>query len=511
MDAAAGGGMGAFRTRQLDSETVLKESMAKTKQVGESGAPVDDNARLVVSPEDKAKAQKWFLRARELGDKRQFDYAIEYFVNGLEFWPDAVEEACKPLHGCGVARRQFGGKKPGLKDTMRRSLTDKNARQAFLNAMWLFGHEPDNAAYIEAAMRNASRLRVENAAYWAGGVYLKALDSNPKTNVKLYAQLAQLAEELGDRASHRGEQAFGMAVYQLGIEALSGLKRRNPKDQGVDEALRTMSTKLTILKGKYKDGDSYRESIVDAESQIDRHDEQRTVQTDQRVDDLIRKAEKEQAEAPDDAARVKNLVDLLTRREREEDELRAIAILVNEFKRTSQYRWKQLADDIRIKQLDRKGREVAKPGDEAAIREHQVNQLRFELTVFKERVERYPTDNRMKFELAVRNFKAGRFDEAIPLFQTARNDPKNRTSCGLYLGRCLFRKGYHPQAIQTLEETTAGYSNAEDELGKSLLYWLGRAQEAAERTNDARQTYGRLLQSDYNYKDVRARLDALPH
>lgn len=484
--------------------------MAKEAQENGTTEPRDDNARLSVSPDDKVKAAKWFARARELGDKRQFDYAIEYFVNGLEFWPDAVEEACKPLHGCGVARRQFGGKKPGLKDTMRRSLNDKNPKQAFLNSMWLFGHDPDNLNYLEAAMRNASRLRAENAAFWAGGVYLKALESNQKSSTKLFLQLANLTEEIADRAGERGETAFGITVFQLGIEALNVLKRRNPKDASIDDALRHLSTKLTILKGKYKDGDSYRDSIVDVDTQKDLHDEQRTIQADERVDELIRKAEGEYQEDPDDPNRVKQFVDLLCRREREPDELKAISVLVNEYKRTSNYRWKQLADDICMKQLDRKARELARSGDEAAIKEHQVKQLRFELTVFKERVDRYPTDNRIKFEYAVRNFRAGRFDEAIPLFQAARNDPKNRTACGLYLGRCFFRKGYHAQAIEILEEAISGYAVSDDELAKSLLYWLGRAQESAGRGDDARRTYGKLLQADYNFKDVRGRIDALP-
>ena len=102
--------------------------MAK-KNNGEPEAEGASYARLETSAEDRAKAAKWFQRARELGDKRQFDYAIEYYVNGLEFWPEAVEEACKPLHGCAVARRQTGGKKPGLKDTMTRSMNDKDAKR----------------------------------------------------------------------------------------------------------------------------------------------------------------------------------------------------------------------------------------------------------------------------------------------------------------------------------------------------------------------------------------------
>ncbi|MCH9000986.1 MAG: hypothetical protein IIC02_00300, partial [Planctomycetes bacterium] len=67
--------------------------MTKSK-TDDSDQTVDSNARIVVTPEDKTKAGKWFSRALELGEKRQFDYAIEYYVNGLEFWPNAVDEAC---------------------------------------------------------------------------------------------------------------------------------------------------------------------------------------------------------------------------------------------------------------------------------------------------------------------------------------------------------------------------------------------------------------------------------
>ena len=69
--------------------------MAKKK----GKTPTDNNSseRLGTSPEDRVKAEKWFRLAKELGGKRQFDYAIEYYVNGLEFWPDAVEDRFRTM------------------------------------------------------------------------------------------------------------------------------------------------------------------------------------------------------------------------------------------------------------------------------------------------------------------------------------------------------------------------------------------------------------------------------
>lgn len=483
--------------------------MSKKPATANSEPAVEPNARIPTTDEDKSKAKKWFVRARELGDKRQFDVAIEYYIHGLEFWPDAVEDACKPLHGCAVARKQTGGKKPGLKDTMTRSTSDKDPKQGYLNSLWLFGHEPDNVSYIEAVGKNASKLRAEDAAKWAGGILQKALDANSKTSQKQFLSLAELFDGLGDRAAARAEHAFGVEVYTSGVEVLRSAMRRYPKDAALENALKTLSTKLTILRGKYQDGESYRDSISDTIDQSVLHDQDRSMQAEERLDELIRGAETEHREDPQSPGKFRTLIDLLTRREKTEDETRAIGFLVAEYKRTNDYKFKMQADDIRIRQLARAAREVSKTGDKEAIKEAQIAQLRFELNAYKERVARYPTDPRIKFEYAVRNFRAGRFDEAIPLFQAARGDPKNRIACGMYLGRCFFRTGYHSQAVSTLQECLGEYDSADDDMGKTIRYWLGRSQESAGDASAARQTLGDLLQVDYNYLDVRARLDAL--
>ena len=469
----------------------------------------DSFARVETSEENQGKARKWFVRARELADKRRWDFAVEYFVNGLEYWPDAVEEGLKPLHGCAVARKNTGGKKPGLKDSMKRSMNDKDPVKALSNSLWLFGHDPDNISYVEGVVRNASKLRAEDAAKWAGGVLMKALEVSPKVSAKQFQGAVTLVEELGDLAKDRGETAFGVEAYQIGIEILNVMRRRIPKDQNIPILIKNLSTKLTILKGNFEKGESFRESIADSEKQKEMHDQDRSVQSEERLAELIRSAEKAFEEQPDHPQHLRTLVDLLCRRENPDDERKAIGLLVNQFKQTQNYTLKQLADDIRIKQLQRATRQAAAKGDAEASKQAQIEQLRFELKVFKERLDRYPTDNRIKFEFALRCFRAGRFADAIPLFQAARVDPKNRIACGLYLGRSFFRKGYPSQAIGALTEAIQQHGIPDDALAKDLHYWLAQAQEDEKQTEDARKTYGKILQMDFNYRDVRDRLDGL--
>ncbi len=483
--------------------------MAKDKKNAAPEDAPDPNARLVISDGDKNKGKKWFERARDLGDKRQFDYAIEYYISGLEFWADAVEEACKPLHGCAVARRSTGGKKPGFKDTLTRSLTDKNAQKAFMNSLWLFGRDPENYTYLEGIAKNASRLRADNAAHWACTICYKALDINTKATAKQFSALARLLEEIGDRAAARAEAAFAAEAFTTSVEVIRTWARRFPKDHTSEDALKEISTKLTILKGKYQSGDGYRDSIVNADEQQDLHDAQRSIQNVDRVTELLNKTEAEYLEDRDAAGKLSQLVDLLCRQEDAKLEEKAIGYLIADYERTKNYAFKQRADDIRMKQLGRAVRSAVKEKDKEATKKAQLTQLRFEIGVFTERTERFPTDLRVKFDLALRLFRGGKFDDAIPMLQNARSDPKNRAACGLYLGRCFYHKDYHSQAISTLEDAIEQYEFSEDDTGKSLQYWLGRAQEAAGESDAAQKTFGNLLQLDYNYRDVRVRLDGL--
>ena len=49
----------------------------------------------------------------------------------------------------------------------------------------------------------------------------------------------------------------------------------------------------------------------------------------------------------------------------------------------------------------------------------------------------------------------------------------------------------------------------EDEIGREMHYWLGRASEEGGDAKAALKTCGQIIQWEYNYKDVRRRIDKL--
>jgi TolA-binding protein len=469
----------------------------------------EEHAPYEVADPKRKSAQRWFDQGKKLVDQRNYDYAIKSFVEGLALNPEAVDEGWQPLRGCAVARWQTGGKKPGRLDTVKFSMTTKDPIKGLTNAAWLFGHDPNNAAYAEGIFRNACKAHCDETAMWAGPIYRDLLGAEKKPNPKKFTALKETYEELGDRLQARRELEPAAKAYEHAIEALVHQKSIEPKNRDLDNIIRDLSTKLTILKGNYQSADSFTDSVRDSDEQARRHDEDRLVQSADRLKELIEKARQDMEANPAVEAKVIHYVDLLAKDESDAHEKTAINLLVGKYKETDNYRFKQRADDIAMRQLRRHARLAKAGGDTDKYKELVRRQLGFELTVYKERVSKYPTDLRLKFDLGRRLFQARKFDEAIPFFQQGRGDPKVRNACSLYLGRCFYEKDFFAQAAGILREAIEQYELTEDDVAKELNYWLGMALAKNGDTAEARQVLGKLMQLDYNYRDVRDRMEKL--
>ena len=142
-----------------------------------------------------------------------------------------------------------------------------------------------------------------------------------------------------------------------------------------------------------------------------------------------------------------------------------------------------------------------------------------ELDVFRKRVERYPTNTHWKFELGLRLKLSGNFNEAIKMFQDARNDPKHRGIVLLDLGECFQQIKQYRLAKQHYAEAVEAMPEKEVETRKKALYRAGALAmglaEADKGTineaelNDAEKYLTQLAALDFGYKDVSDRLDKI--
>ena len=111
--------------------------------------------------------------------------------------------------------------------------------------------------------------------------------------------------------------------------------------------------------------------------------------------------------------------------------------------------------------------------------------------------------------MAVRLFQLRRFDEAIPLFQQVRQDPKYRTDAAIALGKAFLEAGFADEAVDTLRDAIEAYQLKGDPKSIDMTYSYGRALEVKGDAATAIKAYSQVAQWSFNYKDVQVRIKNL--
>ncbi len=179
---------------------------------------------------------------------------------------------------------------------------------------------------------------------------------------------------------------------------------------------------------------------------------------------------------------------------------------------------KELIEDIELKQLAKKVEQARNAASESPDDESLKKEagklarvlLDREIEVFSERTERYPQNKRLKFDLAKRYQKLKRWGDAIPLFQQASLDPRIEVESLVALGKCFLRDN-KPQLAQKQFVKALPKISSEDDPAtfKDLHYYLARIYEQAKKLDKAEDHYGEILAIDYDYKDVRDRMEKM--
>jgi predicted Zn-dependent protease len=103
----------------------------------------------------------------------------------------------------------------------------------------------------------------------------------------------------------------------------------------------------------------------------------------------------------------------------------------------------------------------------------------------------------------------GRYQDAIPVLQQVRSDPKHRTTASILLGQAFLSEGYAEEAVDTLKAVIEDYVAKGDEKSMKMYYWYARALEEKKDVALAQKAYSQVAQWSFNYLDVQARIKKL--
>jgi predicted Zn-dependent protease len=288
-------------------------------------------------------------------------------------------------------------------------------------------------------------------------------------------------------------------------------------DMDLTTELKNLGAMDTMESAGYSKGGSFRDQIRDMQKQSLLLIGDKDFADFDAQQAIIAQAEHDYKAEPHDPGKLTRLVEALEKTEHPEFEGKAIELLQEWYDKTKQFRYRQRIGAINIKQLSRMERSkrealIKDPKNEELRNDYAQfsrEQLEFELKEFQLATDAYPTDMRWRIEVGKRMFRLSRFQDAIPILQQARSDPKYRVDAGVLLGLAFFQAGFNDEADDTLGQLIKDYQLQGDDRSKEMFYWRARVLEQKGLKPDAISHFSKVAQWDFNYKDVQARIKKL--
>jgi len=289
------------------------------------------------------------------------------------------------------------------------------------------------------------------------------------------------------------------------LEIFKVIAAMHPGDLGVQQELRSATALASMEKGHWEEEGDYHNKMKDTGEAVKLEKEDRVARAEDDIAEMIVRYEKSLADGDDDIEIWRKLADYYFRAHRFDD-----AIKANE-KIMAKLGVKDALVDRNIEKamvgkLDLQIDEAKKGGGDVAALEKQKYEL--QLNKATERVNAYPSDTRLRFELAVLYWEGNFTDEALEQFQFAQRNPQNRLASIVYMGRCFHKKGQLDLGIEQIEKAVAEM-HAMDKTKMEAMYYLGLIYEDSGKRDKAGECFKTIYQNNINFKDVADKVKAI--
>jgi len=446
------------------------------------------------------KAQNFTNRGRQALEAGRYDLAMDMLMEAVAAAPDVLETR-KLLRTAQIANFKTNGGKVGLGAKLGYLMARKKiaglvkkgqAAEAMVEAEKLLCQNPLDADNIEAAVAAAEAAgKAEHAAITIEAAYeCSNNDTSLLERVATYYAMAKLWEKARDAYARLSEVMPGdPRILQL-------LKNA--------EAQATMNAGWSETAGK-KGG--FQKLIANKEQAAKLDAANKAVVTGDDAEMLIQERIRQIEAEPKNMTARRSLARLYIQGHRYYEAIDVIqqAISVSgtmdpELDRLLS-QTKILYYDQQIEALRANGQ-----GEEAEALETEKNQFVFD--DLASRVERYPNDLHLRFELGKQYFTYGYYDEALQQLQHAQKSPKDRLWALYYLALCFLAQGQSDMGVMQLE-TARDALPTMDELKKKVVYQLGLCAEAAGDLVKAYDYYKEVYSADVGYEDLSERMLAV--
>jgi len=444
--------------------------------------------------------EKLIEKAREALKRRNYDYAIDLYMQVLKLNPDHGE-AARELRQTTIRKGQEmgGAKKSFFKGfgswgkSILKGVT-KNYDQAIEECEKYLAKSPFDVKML---------MRLGDAAAKAG--YTQRAIAN-------FEQAAEIDRKNVDAFKSLGRLYNGLEDYQKASSYYDRVLAISPNDGEALRARKNIAASTTVSKiGKM--GDSYRDKIRDAGKAAKMEMEGHIIRTEKDVKAAINQKLDDIQQNPGESKHYRDLGDLYVK--------------VKDFGQAAQAYEQALKTnpgdffameklgDLQLRQFDEKitaasnaYRTAPTPENKVVLDEVRAEKLKFSIDEWGRRVQEHPTDSELRFKYGRFLLQDGQDDEAIANLQKVVHDPKVATEAHHLLGTAFRKKGMYELGVKELLKAREGL-NVMNEQNKRITYNLALTYELLEKKDEAKSEYQKIAEVDFSYKDVAKRLSAL--
>ncbi|HEY1717574.1 MAG TPA: tetratricopeptide repeat protein [Verrucomicrobiae bacterium] len=452
-------------------------------------------------------ARMLFTKASEAAQRDNLDYAIALFNQVLEKEP-AFFECRKALRaaqfkkaggGGGFFKKMMSGASSSPQVAKAKMVLGKNPAGAMAIAEQILNGDPENSAAHRIVVDAATALELPHTAVLS---YETLTKHSPKDrNLAIaFAEALAAAGDVSQGENNRGEKI------------LMDLLRENPQDGELNQALKNLSARKTLDEGGYNalEGGkgSFRDILKNKQESISLEQEKRVVKTEDTTARLIGEYEARLQTEPNNLKLVRSLAELYTQKKQFEQALALYDRIKNSEMGNDPSLERAMAETI-VRRFDHQIEQLNPfaPDRDAQAAKIQAEKLDFQLAECQKRVERYPTDLMIRFEMGQLYFQAGKFSEAIQELQKAQGNPHKRLAAMSLLAQCFARRKMFDLAARTLQNAIKEKVGFDDEK-KDLIYNLGCVLEDMGKKEEAVEQFKIIYETDIGYKDVSVKVDA---
>jgi len=447
-------------------------------------------------------ARKLYEKGKEALSRENLDYAIALLTQSVDKEPaffdcrKALREAQfrKAGESKGFFKKMLSGAGSSPQVAKAKMAMSKNPAEAMSIAEQILGTDPNNASAHRIVVDAAKALELPRTALLSYDVLVR---NSPKDK-NLVIEYAYAASQIGESAKAE--------------RVLTDLLRDNPADGDLNGALKDLSARKTMKEGGYSalegGGGSYRDILKDKKQASQLEQEQRVEKSEDVTERLIREYETRLLKEPNNLKLVRSLASLYVGKKQFEQGLALYDRIRNSEMGNDPSLELEIAN-TKVKQFNHQIEQI-NPFDAehaAQVERIKAEKLNFQVAECQKRVEKYPTDLVIRFEMGQLYFQTGKYREAIQEFQKAQNNPHKKLASMSYLAQCFAKSKMFDLAARTLQNAIKEKPVFDDEK-KDLIYNLGSVLESMGKKEEAIDQFKQIYETDASYKDVSAKVEA---